>query len=182
MKCSNRRIFFLMVALIGILNICACSDAKSTNTSEYKTMMIKSVEVDSEYGLGYAKEKVFDGGVSPDGITAWASYDSPMPHFFIVNLESPTRLDLMYIKNRVQTQIDSLEVQIKNDDDWKTVFDKSGLKEQGSIRIDFPDEMLKSIKIIIKSGYMGNEVRNVADIEELEFPGYKPILMSLDKQ
>jgi hypothetical protein len=63
-------------------------------------LMVKAVKADSEYGLGYAKEKVFDSGISPeDGITAWASADTPMPHWLEVELAERTKLTQVEVVN-----------------------------------------------------------------------------------
>ena len=82
----------------------------------------------------------------------------------------------MYVKNRNETRIDWLEVQVRVREHWITVFDKSGLREEPGIEIDLSGEPIDEIRLIVKREFLGEQERNVADIDEIIFPGFFPVL------
>ena len=82
----------------------------------------------------------------------------------------------MMVLNRKETRIDQLEVQIQSRGTWMTVYNESGLREQETIEISWPEQEMDEIRLIIKRNFLDEHERNIADIEEIIFPGYQAVI------
>jgi hypothetical protein len=141
-----------------------------------KPLRIARITADSEFGIGYTKEKVFDLGVSPDGITSWASADSPMPHYLEVDFIQATDIREVRVINRPMTRIGELTVEARKNGRWKEVWEDGGLSSEPIIEIGLRVGPIEGIRFVVGRNYIGGKPRNVADIEEIEFPGFQPLL------
>lgn len=135
---------------------------------------IVSVKTDSDFGGGYNKTKLFDGGESADGITSWASSSRSMPHFVELTFEGHPAVGEVSIINRPVTRIDQMDVEILVGNRWVTVFQGKNLRTQAVISSKWTPRAIDALRIVIRKNYFNNQERNNADIEEIEFPGFWP--------
>jgi hypothetical protein len=64
---------------------------------------------------------------------------------------------------------------VKEKDHWRTVFDRAHLRGRRAIEIDLPGIPIDTLRFVIKGSFTSGGPRNVADIEEIVFPGYRAV-------
>ncbi len=121
------------------------------------------VKVDSEYSAEYAGKHLVDG--QP---TAWASGDTPMPHWAEITLPEPADVAAVELISRQGPYlVADIDVEVKQQDGWKAVGSVRGATTRViSVKLDRPVQTQAIRVTILRELYQGQD-RQYADVEAI---------------
>jgi hypothetical protein len=150
---------------------------------EGRNLGVTAVRSDSIDSPQYQAANVFDDDSAPNGISAWASADTPGPHFVEFDLAQPTLLSEMRvispsvvlpIRNRQYFgRIADLEVQgDAGDGKWRSLWRRDGLEINPVSEPHWPAISLSRLRCVVRRQVKFGRTAQQAAIEEIRLPGF----------
>jgi hypothetical protein len=144
---------------------------------------IASLETDSEASIQCEAANVFDDGGSPDGHTSWKSASSPENHYFEIRFASRPQLDRVRIispsmdADAVTSKIDALEILVGDGaGPLVSIWQGGKLSNLPVVEASWKKRPIQRMRLVIRRQTVDEWTSiPMAEIEEIVFPGYRPV-------